>query len=116
MSYQENQISALIDGGLINQREVFEQETFKPNTMKPIIYLKSIEHGINVLAFNPNNLTVIGVCASLEAYIEKYDTIEDYEFKINLYTSNRFSVSTKEDFDAQFIAFGKNLNELSKEL
>jgi len=84
--------------------------------MKPIIYLKSEKYGLQFSAYNPNNLSRINVYKDTDLTIEKYDDLETFEWNLTRDINTDYKLSTKEDFDAQFIAFGKNLNELSKEL
>lgn len=80
-------------------------------------YLKKIEYeAINVIAFNEKTLSSIDVFRDESINIYKYENLKDFEDSINYWLDRGFSITTRKEFNENYIKFSTNLNQIVKEL
>lgn len=84
---------------------------------KDIIYLKNEEHGTSLVAFDTNRLTKVEVYRQEEGGYKKFDNQDDYDYSLNMHlTEYDYKITSRQEFNDAFIAYSKNLNEITKEL
>jgi len=80
-------------------------------------YLKKETFGaITVIAFDNENLASVDVFRGENLDIRKFDDLSEFEYAINYQLSKGFAITTRNEFNKNYIKFSKNLNQIAKEL
>lgn len=79
-------------------------------------YLKKIDYFDTVIAFDEVNLSAIDLFRSDSLEIRTFDNLQEFEEAVNYYLRKHYKLTTKKEFDKQYIEFTKKLNKIAKEL